>query len=148
MKMEDNFLTTILWIEDEIHNMLALDKMLNKRGINIVKARSKSEAIEKLSSSFDLILLDLILPLGIQDPLLNTYKPDICEPYENLAGLSILRMLRKESCSVPIFVFTIVNDVEIRNEIEKHKVSYYYKGTTKITTLCDHIVKAIEDKCY
>ena len=143
MKMEGNFVTTILWIEDEIYNNQALEKLLNKRGINIVKARSKSEAVNKFSTRFDLILLDLILPQYTQNPFIDTN-----ELYENFTGLSLLRMLVKENYSVPIFVFTIVNDVEIRNEIEKHGANYYYKGNTKLTTLCDDIIKATEDKCY
>lgn len=133
-------MVTVLWIEDERYNNQALEKMLNRRGINLIKAGSKREAIDKLSLKFDLILLDIILP---EDTGRDTLK-DTKEPSDDLVGLSILRMLTREKYSGPIFVYTIINDLEVRNEIESYGV-HYYKGNTKLKDLCDDIVMAIMD---
>ena len=132
-------MVTVLWIEDEIHNLEALKKMLARRGINIIKARSKSEALEKLSLKFDLILLDVILPQYSVPQSLSAQNKQ--EPYEDLVGLGILRTLVTKNYSVPIFVFTIVNAIEVRKEIEDYGIPYYYKGSTRLSNLCDDIIK-------
>jgi len=132
-------MVTILWIEDETYHLQALPKLLAMRRIDTIKARTKSEAIEALknNSEYDLVLLDIILPQDTRDIL-----QDNTEPFDDLVGLSILRKLMHENYSVPIFVFSIVNDHDVINEIENYGVRYYYKGSTKLTDLCNDIITA------
>ena len=144
-------MVTVLWIEDEIYNIQALKKMFNIRGINLIKARSESEAFEKLRLKFDLILLDIILPQNTDDSLEISQEflkytedspKDSSEQLIDFVGLSILKKLYKENCKVPIFVYTIVNDLNVKKEIENNGGRYYYKGSTRLAVLCDDIIKA------
>lgn len=105
-------MATILWVEDEANQISGLVRPLRNDGHSVVVAMDKKDALQKLSTcQADLIILDLIIPAGIDNPQKRTI-----EPYE---GMLFLAQARRTSPNVPVIVLTIVNDEEALNEVRK-----------------------------
>ena len=120
----------ILWIEDEFNTLNALMILLKEKGVEVVKAKSKKEALEKLDLKYDLIILDLILP------------QELPEDFEHFAGLSILRHIMNK-IKTPIVVYSIVKEPEIEKELEIYGIPFYYKGNTNIVEFRDKIINLV-----
>ena len=83
----------ILLVEDEIHLALALTEILKKKGYDVETVNDGLSGYEfAQSGSFDLIILDIMLP--------------------KMSGIEVLRKLRTEKNSVPILMLTAKDEIE------------------------------------
>jgi CheY-like chemotaxis protein len=127
-------MTKILWIEDEINTVEPLTRLLQDKNTEVLKARSKKEALEILNSEYDLILVDLILP------------QEIDEPFEHFVGLSIVRYIIKNNIKTPLVVYSIVKEPMIENELAAYRIPFFYKGNTDIVEFSEELINMIEKK--
>jgi CheY-like chemotaxis protein len=60
-----NLNKTVLLVEDQKYNLLVLQKMLERLGIEVVPAENGQEAVDicRRKSDFDLVLMDLKMPV-------------------------------------------------------------------------------------
>jgi CheY-like chemotaxis protein len=93
---------TIAWIEDDIDVIDPVVKPLRQVGFQILEFRTYSEAVAHLEelSSCDLILLDLILPPGMEEVSDSKYL-----------GLELLKYLRKANIKAPVVIFSVVAEI-------------------------------------
>lgn len=97
--------STIVWIEDDTPVIESVVRPLRRTGYNIEEMHSVSEVLGKVEviRSSDLILLDLLLPLGTHEPYDNRYS-----------GLHLLEELRSQhNVSVPVVLFTVLPVTEV-----------------------------------
>jgi two-component system, OmpR family, alkaline phosphatase synthesis response regulator PhoP len=105
-------MATILWVEDEAVQIGGLVRPLKNDKHNIIVALDKKDALQKLKNNEpDLIILDLIIPAGIDNPQKRTI-----EPYE---GMLFLEEAKRISPNVPVIVLTIVSDQEVLDSVRK-----------------------------
>jgi CheY-like chemotaxis protein len=101
----------ILWVEDDIELIAPLVRPLIDSGFEIVGCRNLGEALARIKEiqTFDLILLDLILPeIGQHEE-------------SDFAGLQFLRRLRSEfDVQMPVIVLSVVaNKPEIAKSLKE-----------------------------
>lgn len=78
---------TILVVEDEVKLARALELELQFEGYDVLLCHDGKQALQlMLSQSFELVILDVMLP--------------------NLSGMDILRRLRKENTTLPVIMLT------------------------------------------
>ncbi|WP_058486579.1 response regulator transcription factor [Defluviitalea phaphyphila] len=82
----------VLIVDDELHILELLKYNLEENGYKVIQAESGEEAIEKVNSSVDLIILDLMLP-GID-------------------GLEVLQRIRNNDKikNIPVIMLTAKNE--------------------------------------
>ncbi len=86
---------TVLIVDDIAANRMILERMLRKRGVNVLTATNGSEALEVLDAAqVDTILLDIMMP--------------VMNGYELLAALKE----RNEQPYVPVVVISALHEVE------------------------------------
>jgi DNA-binding NtrC family response regulator len=84
----------ILIVDDEPFNLDVLEQELTDRGYAIVRARSGSEALQKVETvAPDLVLLDYMMP--------------------GMSGLDVLRALRDSDSDVPVVMITAHGSIEV-----------------------------------
>ncbi len=81
---------TILVVDDEEHIRLLLRRILENAGYSVVTANNGREALEKLTDSIDLVLLDIKMP--------------------EMDGFQTLNLMRDRS-DVPVMMVTGVGEV-------------------------------------
>jgi CheY-like chemotaxis protein len=101
----------ILWIEDDSYALSGLLRPLQKEGYEIVTAKSALEGYELAQQwpSFDLIVVDLILPLSNDGRPL----PGIVAAWnaEAQVGVGILKWLFRElHVTTPVLLLSVVRD--------------------------------------
>jgi len=100
----------ILWIEDDAGNLRGLIRPIEKDGHRITIALNEEQALEALDSgSFDLIILDLIIPSASPiDWSLNELQPA-------LVGVRLAEeIVKKRAINVPIIVISVVDNSKIK----------------------------------
>src|ERR671925_639030 len=109
---EDAFRTngrrTILVVEDEANMLRLLERVLSRRGYQVLTAADGEEAIEVHRShkdTIDIILLDLGLP--------------------RISGLDVLVKLRSENPDVKIVIATGYLEPDLSSEIERAGVKHF-----------------------
>ncbi|MBE5946221.1 MAG: response regulator [Lachnospiraceae bacterium] len=97
----------ILVVDDDAMNLRMAEFMLGKKGHEVVKAESGSEAIEMLSKdSFDLVLLDIEMP--------------------DMDGIETLAKVREDACfDTPVAFLSGAEDIE--ELVEKYQVQGFIK---------------------
>ena len=110
----------ILWIEDEATKLKGLVRPLERSGDVVTFALSKREAFALCESNhYDLIILDLIIPSGSDEPTRNQI-PNVQdfegEEYEGVKFLCELRASGKGG--IPILVLSVVDDEETLDEVK------------------------------
>lgn len=92
---------TILVVDDEEGNLLAMKKVLEQEAYQVVTARQAAMALSLFRrQNFDLVLSDLRMP--------------------GVSGLELLRSIRKENSSVPVVMLTAYGTVNDAVEAMKH----------------------------
>lgn len=100
----------ILWIEDDYLELMPLIKILKNAGCIFDYAKNEIEAVAQLNSStYDLIILDIIIPEGVyhddRDPLFHV-------------GLKLLNKIVNEmNNKIPVIVVSVVNDETIKAQL-------------------------------
>jgi len=112
----------IAWIEDDSDEIAAVVKPLRRAGFEFHYVYHYAEAIARIDEigKCDLILLDLILPPGPQEP--SGPAGDDSDPAleaEDYLGKLLLRRFRREyGINVPVIVFSVVARGKVFDEDE------------------------------
>lgn len=124
---------TILCIEDLKDKFDHIKDVLNKENCSVVWKKNYQEGLMELrNSSFDFLLLDMSMPI-CEDELSK-------DNFDNFAGMSILREIKRKKYGIKVVIVTGFNDFERGNnlitikELEKEileKYSQYYLGYIK-----------------
>lgn len=127
----------ILWIEDEALKLEGLVKPLKDQGYLVDYAFSEAEAEKKIisESSYDLLIVDLILPSGIQgDP-----------GKRKLIGVELIRKIKTDlKPQIPIIVVSVVNDTEVINGLKKFVNIYLPKRALLPSKLKEEVNRILE----
>jgi len=100
----------IAWIEDDTPKIQRLVELIELEGHRVVAYPSVKAVLDNLAEirEADLILLDILLPMG--------YQVDEVAHY---AGVELLRKLRLEyGIDTPVIVLTVVGRNSVHNELE------------------------------
>lgn len=118
----DAYRATILVIDDEESNLLAMKKILEQEAYQVATARQAAMALTLFRRQpFDLVLTDLRMP--------------------GVSGLELLRTIRKENSSVPVVMLTAYGTVNDAVEAMKHgAVDFLSKPLRRET-----ILKCVQD---
>jgi two-component system response regulator HydG len=118
----DAYRATILVVDDEESNLLAMKKILEQEAYQVVTARLGTTALTSFRrQEFDLVLTDLRMP--------------------GVSGLELLRAIRKENSDVPVVMLTAYGTVNDAVEAMKHgAVDFLSKPLRRET-----ILKCVQD---
>lgn len=118
----DAYRATILVVDDEEGNLLAMKKILEQEAYQVVTARQAATALTLFRrQAFDLVLTDLRMP--------------------GVSGLELLRSIAKENSSVPVVMLTAFGTVSDAVEAMKHgAVDFLSKPLRRET-----ILKCVQD---
>ena len=119
-------MTKVLVVDDERPLAKALELKLSREGFETTVAFNGEEAIETLSKgSFDLILLDLVMP-----------KVD---------GFQVLAEINKQAYKLKVIVTSNLGQEEDAEKAKKlGAIHYFVKSETPITEIVDYIKKALK----
>jgi DNA-binding response OmpR family regulator len=107
----------IAWIDDDIEIIEPVIKPLVQDDHKITRIRTIQEALEEIEflRTCDLILLDMILPLG-----------DCDEDFGYYSGALLLRKLREEyEVTTPVIIFSVVVPNRIKEQLDSLNVAEY-----------------------
>lgn len=123
----------ILWIEDDADELEPLIWPLKNAGYTIRIAKDAIDAIREFKSdSFDLIILDILIPTGKKE---NGDK-------DQLVGESVLEDIRKIDKNIPVIAVTVVSDAEKLKELNVIRV--FIKGSLLASDLLKEINKTLQ----
>lgn len=127
----------ILWVEDEYESLLGLIKPLLKSGYSVDCVVDENQAMDQIKKhSYDLIIIDLILPSGIK--YLNYSR--------KLIGIDIITKLKLElDMQTPILVVTVVNDPGIiQGLLDLGVKNVLFKGALLPSVLKEEVIRILE----
>lgn len=120
--------TRILLIEDDKFLRRACEVGLKKRGFAVVTANDGEEGLQKAQAeSFDLILMDMLMP--------------------KLSGLEALETLKKDDRTRGIPVVILSNsslDTDMQRAMELGAAGYMVKASLSLQELGDHVLSFIK----
>jgi DNA-binding response OmpR family regulator len=109
----------IAWIEDDIAIIDPVIEPLEQDGHEIIRIRTVQGALDVVETlrTCDLILLDMIIPMG-----------DASEDLEYYSGALLLRKLRKEhKVTIPVIVFSVVDPRKVEEQLDTLGVAKYVR---------------------
>jgi CheY-like chemotaxis protein len=131
-----------LWIEDKNDQIKYHLSKVRSEGHEVVVAETGEEAIDYLfpsgdsKGSFQLLILDIMLPKGSGQRVEATVKPESM-------GVEILHRLGGSSVSIPVIVLSAIVDETARREITEYSfVKNVIKKPVKTQELLDAIAAA------
>lgn len=116
----------IFLVEDDERAIRALTAAFEKEGAFVVVARDGAEALKKFKKTFDLILLDILLPIR--------------------NGFDVLRVLREEKKAVmPILILSnLSKDTDIAQALKLGATGYMIKSTLSIKNIVHRVKQVLE----
>jgi CheY-like chemotaxis protein len=126
----------VVWIEDDANIIKSVVRPLEKAGFEFNIMSSMQEALDSLEAirGSDLILLDLILPAGIEEL-----------SREHYIGLHLLRKLKEEKIEAPVIAFTVVSDSKTLEELKELGVSAVLQKPVLPSMLKEVVVRVVGD---
>jgi CheY-like chemotaxis protein len=120
--------TRILLIEDDKFLRRACEVGLTKRGFSVITANDGEEGLQKAQTeSFDLILMDMLMP--------------------KLSGLETLETLKKDAKTRGIPVVILSNsslDTDMQRAKELGAAGYMVKASLSLQELADHVISFLD----
>lgn len=114
-----DIMNKILWVEDEYKSFRAFSFAIQE-SFKIIRAHDYSEALEKLGEeSFDLFIVDIIIPGG---GISTTLEELLEKRDEKYFGLKFINYLRKNNYKQKIIALTVVREqsfIDSLNEIDE-----------------------------
>jgi DNA-binding NarL/FixJ family response regulator len=105
-------MANILWIEDEASKLKGLIRPLIKNDDLVTIALTKKEAIHAVESKlYDLIILDIIIPNGIDPDKIHRFN---LNEYE---GIEFLKYMNHKKIQMPVLVLSVVDDKDAIEQI-------------------------------
>ena len=130
----------ILWIDDDAERMASLYEMMTYEGHDVTKAATAGEALEIIEDEdrdgeFDVVLLDMMMP----DDALGAVDTD----GGRTTGLALLTQIRQRYPDMPVVVFSVVKEPEIKEEALRLGA----KAWVQKPALPSQILQAVEQAC-
>lgn len=123
----------ILIVDDQPIHVTYWKRALQAAGIDVVEATSTNEAREIYSAStFDLILLDRIMPPGLFSDLEHNDQTD--------TGVFIYEDIRSYNKTVPVLLFTMLRDEKVESIRDKDPLFFI---TDKISSAPDVLAQKV-----
>jgi DNA-binding response OmpR family regulator len=116
----------ILIIEDEKTLAKALELKLTHSGFDVKAVFNGEDGIKQIEkSSFDLILLDLIMP--------------------RMDGFTVLKTLKTKGVVTPVMVLSnLSQEDDIKRSRQFGAVDFFIKSNTPITTIVERVIKLLK----
>lgn len=116
----------ILIIEDEKTLAKALELKLTHSGFDVKTVFNGEDGIEQIEKiSFDLILLDLIMP--------------------RMDGFTVLKTLKTNGVVTPVIVLSnLSQEDDIKRSRQFGAVDFFIKSNTPITTIVERVIKLLK----
>lgn len=116
---------TILIVDDESSLAKVLNLKLTAEGFNVVIALNGQDALDQAEKNhFDLILLDLVMPI--------------------LDGFEVLEKLKQTGNSTPIIVASNLSQEEDINKVkELGALKFFVKSSTPLHVLVDNVKEVL-----
>jgi CheY-like chemotaxis protein len=136
----DEIKKDILWIDDDINTMALkpfIVEMEEEAKFNVTKAATPEEAFNAIGlhhSIFAAIIVDISMPLG--------ESIDFTEAKAGTqTGLVLLKKIAviPECIKIPLIVFTIVNDQEVKQYCDENNIPYLSKRRELPDTFVDKL---------
>lgn len=111
----------LLIVDDEILLVQSIiDRVeLDLDGVEVINKETGSDGIKAIEAEkFDVVILDMMLPLG-SDLNLPKEEPDL------MYGVYILRKIREKRPNLPVICYSVVNDPDTVRQIEAIGRSFY-----------------------
>mgnify|MGYP001293256579 CR=1 FL=1 len=138
----------ILWIEDDYFAINGLIRPLEREGFTFDVATSAVEGFYKAQQwqAYDVILVDLILPLADNDEELpETVRAWNNEPY---VGIGLLKWLKAElHVTCPVLMLSVVRDPIPKFHLENLKLVGYLPKRGLLPSQVKTNVLKIIDRC-
>ena len=117
---------SVLIVEDERPVSQVLEIKLSRSGISVFTAYDGKDAFQKIQNqSFDLVLLDLMMP--------------------EMDGFSVLREMRERGILVPVIVTTNLSQDEDRQKAKDLGASdYIVKSDTPLATIVQKVLERFQ----
>jgi CheY-like chemotaxis protein len=128
---------TIVWIDDDTDILDPVVKLMERAGHSILRMRSVGEALQKVEMIryCDLILLDIILPLG-----------EASGEYGRYSGLGLLAELRDQhEIKLPVVVLSVITNPQAQAQFEKLGVKDVIRKPVLPSTLKQRVEQVLED---
>jgi len=124
----------IIWVEDDTKRVPGIYDLvwpLQTAGYQIEVMESKKQVLSRLDHlrSCDLILLDIILPVGDKRE----------EGIERYTGLSVLRAIREYGIDKPVLVLSVVSNPKVLDELHKLKVAGVVRKPVRPSVLKERV---------
>jgi len=129
----------ILWIEDEANVIKYVISPLKRDGyiFDIAESYGEFENFKEKLNEYSLVILDLILPEKNSGP-----------PFDYV-GRKILNEINQTSVNIPIIIFTVIDENNSNEELEKQKnVCFVLHKPISSKELLDAVIKVINNKEY
>jgi CheY-like chemotaxis protein len=129
----------VLMLEDEPTLVNHLPRLLKEAGLNVIATTSIAEALGMLLSAddFDAIMLDIMMP-----------PPEDIDPekvdYGRLTGIEVARQMKDICPDVPIVVFTVLTDPEIRVKIREAGAAMIIDKPTELDEIAAALWRVIQ----
>lgn len=128
----------LLWIEDDADQLDIMVRPLRDSGFEIttvVDAKEASDLLINRKENFDLIILDILIPLG-------EYRENSSD-YSEFTGLSLLKELRNNKIKIPVIIFSVVDESDL-GDISSLSVSkILFKASLFPPELKDAVLKVL-----
>jgi CheY-like chemotaxis protein len=100
----------ILWIEDSYYGLKSLVVPLEHQGYRIISVTNEKDALLELEKEkFDLILFDIIIPSGSDNP----------DDFTDYVGVRLINEIVTVKCiKTPIIVLSVVNNPDVIKKFE------------------------------
>ncbi len=121
----------IVWIDDDTEIIDPVVEPLEQDGHEITRIRTVGEALEAVEAlrSCDLILLDMIIPLG-----------DCDEDFDYYSGVPLLRKLRENhKVTTPVIVFSVVDPKKVKGQLNSLNMAKYIRKPALPSELKDTV---------
>jgi DNA-binding response OmpR family regulator len=128
----------IVWLDDDFVIIEPVIEPLIEAGHEIARMRTIGEALEaiELLQTCDLIILDMILPIG-----------DLQETFGVYSGVSLLQKLREEhEVASPVIVFSVVDPAKVKSHLEPLGVKMYVRKPALPSELKDAVDAVLRRK--
>jgi two-component system response regulator MprA len=105
----------VLIVEDDLSSSNALRALLTNRGYEVTQATTLADAMRDVSTPFDAIILDLMLPDG--------------------DGGGVLRHIRSQNLPTKVFITTGISDAARAGDVQRLKPDRFLKKPIDLAEL-------------
>lgn len=128
----------ILWIDDDVNNPELRQERdaLEERDCVITPVTNPDDLVYDNITSFDCIIIDLLMPTGRSLSLPET-------EFGTRTGLAILKKIKEKSSYAKTIVYTVFDALDARDYCCKHRIPYWNKSDYLADDFAEAVIKLI-----